>query len=93
MMAHNYFGRFDMHVRVGVLIGLFFSLVGYTSFVNAEPVNQELKVEVIIESAINSWTESILPEIEPMDEQIFTEISPLIDSPESIRLPEDQLTD
>ncbi|NKC01127.1 MAG: hypothetical protein GKR90_21890 [Pseudomonadales bacterium] len=54
----------------------------------AEPVTVE--IQAVLEGAANGWTDAIIADSAPMDEQIFTEISPLIESPDSVRLPEDQ---
>lgn len=60
--------------------------------VNAQPAHEfDVKVENLIGAASNEWVRVILTPVDAMDEQIFTEISPLIDSPEGVRLPEDQL--
>ena len=89
MMVHNSSGHLSLSgnmIRAVVLT----CLVAVAPMAMAEPVKQDLVLESILESAINSWTKTILPEGEVMDEQIFTEISPLIDSPEGVQLPEDQ---
>ena len=49
--------------------------------------------------AEGAWAESLLQlessaqerDSSPYDEQIFTELSPILDSPDAIKLPEDQL--
>lgn len=86
MKVHSFFGRLDMFVRMLS----FLCLISLSSLTSAEPVSADFEFDALIESAVNSWTDPILPDIQPLDEQIFTEISPLIDSPEGIRLPEDQ---
>jgi hypothetical protein len=50
-------------------------------------------------TAEGAWADSLLRlqslaterEASPYDEQIFTELSPILDSPDAIKLPEDQL--
>ncbi len=49
----------------------------------------------IIGELTDGWVDSVMqPQAggqEVLSEQIFTEISPLLDSPEAVKLPEDQL--
>ena len=86
MMEHKCSGRLDMLAR-SLWAGL---LVLAAGFASAEPVTQDIEFEALIESSVNGWVDALLPDVEPLDEQIFTEISPLIDSPDGVRLPEDQ---
>ena len=86
MMEHKCSGRLDMLAR-----SLWVCLLTLTtSSVSAEPVPQDIEFDALIESTVNGWADALLPDVEPLDEQIFTEISPLIDSPDGVRLPEDQ---
>ena len=89
MMVHNSSGHLSLSVNM-IRAVVLTCLVAVAPMAMAEPVKQDLVLESILESAINSWTKTIQPEGEVMDEQIFTEISPLIDSPEGVQLPEDQ---
>jgi hypothetical protein len=44
----------------------------------------------------SAWSQTLLADDEvwlPLDEQIFSAISPIVDLPESVKLPEDQQTD
>ena len=86
MMVHRFSGRSSMLARFIWLA----VLAVLPAVASAEPVAQGVEFDALIESAVNGWTDTLLPDIEPLDEQIFTEISPLIDSPEAVRLPEDQ---
>lgn len=86
MMVRNFSGRFAITAKL--LPAVLMALLWQTG--HAEPVSQALDVRAVLESAVNGWSDEILPDLDPLDEQVFTEISPLIDSPESVRLPEDQ---
>lgn len=86
MMVRKFIGRSNMLARCSWV----FALALLTSLTAAEPVAQDVEFDALIESAVNGWADVLLPDVEPLDEQIFTEISPLIDSPEGVRLPEDQ---
>jgi hypothetical protein len=52
-------------------------------------------VAAALASAEGAWADSLLAldaaAMQPFDEQIFTEISPILDSAEGIKLPQDQL--
>lgn len=86
MMVRKFFGRSNMLAKCSWV----FAIAFLTSVTAAEPVTQDVEFDALIESTVNGWTDALLPDVEPLDEQIFTEISPLIDSPEGVRLPEDQ---
>ena len=87
MMERKFSGRSGMRASA-LLLTLLMAIVAPVA---AAPVGQEVNLEAVIESAVNSWTEALLaPSGDELDEQIFTEISPLIDSPEGIKLPDDQ---
>jgi hypothetical protein len=90
MTVYKYTGAYSMPAKrsmaaSGILLGLL--LLG-TQAIFADPVTVE--IQSILEGAANGWTDAIIADSAPMDEQIFTEISPLIESPSSVRLPEDQ---
>ena len=86
MMVRKFIGRSSMLAKCSMV----FALAFLTSVTAAEPVAQDVEFDALIERAVNGWADVLLPDVEPLDEQIFTEISPLIDSPEGVRLPEDQ---
>ena len=90
MTVHNSTGHYSMRIKLALLAGFAWS---FTSLAMAAPVLPEgvARSLAIVEAA---WVDSLLPEdskLVPFDEQIFTEISPILDSQESIKLPEDQL--
>jgi len=63
--------------------------------VHAAPVNEFTDATAdALASAEGAWADSLLRARErtgSYDEQIFTELSPILDTLESIKLPEDQL--
>ena len=59
---------------------------------SAEPLAES--VAEALATAEGAWVETVLSEASELtsyDEQIFTEMSPILDSSQSVKLPEDQL--
>jgi hypothetical protein len=92
MMGHKSTGRCSMRTR--------FKLLGCLCFVFALPAEATDQcfsdsVASALATAEGAWADSLLDQgdasVVPYDEQIFTEISPILDSQEGIKLPEDQL--
>ena len=91
MMAHSFTGRSVLFIRRFVLLAL----------ISASPLLQtasaddyDIEISEALASADAAWARSLLlPDAEntPFDEQIFTELSPILDSPQGVKLPEDQL--
>ncbi len=90
MMAHSFIGRcalFTKHVILVVLV----SLCPQVLAASAEDFDVEVKDALATLDA--AWTRSLLlPDSEnsAYDEQVFTELSPILDSPQGVKLPEDQ---
>ena len=74
--------------RCALITSLSCVLTVASSVVLGQPADAE--VESLVEGAVVEWTGDLMPAPEPLDPQIFTEISPLIDSPDAVKLPEDQ---
>ena len=99
MMELSSTGRFASTIKrslCGCSVGLLFAAAG----VQAAPVSYgEGDVAAALAVAEGAWADSLLQlessaqerDSSPYDEQIFTELSPILDAPEAIRLPEDQL--
>jgi hypothetical protein len=61
------------------------------SVVSAQPaLTFAERVEGVIESASQSWVQEVVVDVPRFDEKIFTELSPLIEAPAAVKLPEDQ---
>lgn len=93
MMAPTCIGHLAM-ITKQKLIGIVFlwMLAPLSLAAPAPELDEALAVELSL--AEGAWTEimTALPKLEgqPYDEQIFTELSPIVDSPEALKLPEDQ---
>lgn len=85
-------GRCAMSVN-RLLVSLVFLITGAGA--QAAPVDPLTDaIANALATAKGAWTESLLQPAEhtsAYDEQIFTELSPILDGLESIKLPEDQL--
>lgn len=50
--------------------------------------------EALIDAANHGWVDTYLSHPDDaLDEQVFTDISPILDSPDPVKLPEDQRTE
>lgn len=90
-MTHNFFGRCVLPTKLGpALLFCVSSLAAH-----AAPLDQlEGDMALVFEHAQSAWAESLISQghnMLPLDEQIFTDLSPILDSPQSIKLPPDQL--
>jgi len=91
-MAYKCSGRSSLLIKVGLsaLFGLCMSVS-----VQAAPAGSLADAMAqMLEIAEGAWADALLFEdagLMPYDERIFTELSPLLDSQESVRLPADQL--
>ena len=58
----------------------------------ATPVDEvDFNLETLASGPVQNWIQAMEPAVtEAFDPQIFTEISPLIESPDAVRLPEEQ---
>jgi hypothetical protein len=92
MMEHKSTGRCSMRTK--------FKLLGCLCIAFAIPAQATDQcfsdsVASALATAEGAWVDSLLAQgnvsVVPYDEQIFTEISPILDSAEGIKLPEDQL--
>lgn len=91
MMVRRFSSRSNLPTSLGVLMLLLAPLA------IAQPAGQLLPPEAaldIIEGATFDWV-TVLTADEPaaaaeLNEQVFTELSPLLDSPDAVRLPPDQ---
>ena len=92
MMAHKYIGHCNMRTNLRLLGCLCLTLAMPAA---ASDQCFSDSVAAALATAEGAWAESLLAfdgELTaPYDEQIFTEISPILDSSEGIKLPEDQL--
>lgn len=92
MMAHKYTGRCNMPTNLRLLACL--CLVLAMPAAASEQCFSD-SVAAALATAEGAWAESLLADHGvlkvPYDEQIFTEISPILDSQQGIKLPEDQL--
>ncbi len=90
-MTHNSFGRCVMPTKLGPAI--LFCVASLAA--QATPLDQlEGDMALVFEHAQSAWAESLISQGRdtlPLDEQIFTDLSPILDSPQSIKLPADQL--
>ncbi len=90
MMAHSFTGRCALYIKRLTLIALV-STCPQVLAASAEDFEGE--VRDALASADAAWTRSLLlpdPENTAYDEQVFIELSPILDSPEGVKLPEDQ---
>ena len=81
--------RFAAGARVTIAAGAV--LVG--SVVSAAPAPLSPEVQDALDAAEGGWVETIIAdssELLPYDEQIFTDISPIRDAADAIKLPADQ---
>ena len=95
MMVHRFTGRFSLNTRALRGLNVMLGLLLCSSALQAAPVGDfDAQVECALETAEGAWADSLLDIVQPgaaYDEQVFTELSPILDSPEAIKLPEDQL--
>ena len=91
-MAHKYSGRSSLLTKVGLA-----ALIGLCMSVGVQAAPAEILSDAMAQTlaiAEGAWADALLFEdrvLMPYDERIFTELSPLLDSQESVRLPADQL--
>ena len=99
-MEHKYTGRCASTTKRTSKLALCGLLAACTAGLQAAPVDYHGDdLADALETAQGAWAESLIRLEDPTqereggiyDEQIFTELSPILDSPEAIRLPEDQL--
>ena len=94
MMARKFSGHSalitkPMHIKVLAGVVLWLACAGVT----AQPsLTFEQQVEQLIDGASHTWLAEQVEAggAESMDETLFTDISPLIESSEPVKLPEDQ---
>ena len=91
-MAHKYSGHLSLLIKSGLagLIGLCMS--ASVQAAPADALADDLARTLAI--AEGAWADALLLEDSaptPYDERIFTELSPILDSLEPVRLPADQL--
>ena len=104
MMEHNCTGRCALIIERAVSgclrsLALAAALLLFNA-AHAAPVDyQDERLAAALATAEGAWADSLLKleggrgerDTLAYDEQIFTELSPILDSPEAIKLPEDQL--
>lgn len=95
MMAHSFTGRCALYTRTLILRALILlMLVGLSPQVLAASADDfDVQIREALAAADAAWTRSLLlpePENAAYDEQVFTELSPILDSPEGVKLPDDQ---
>lgn len=94
MMEHRFIGRCVLITKAAIW-GALAAIAGQVQAAPAEDYTDAL-LEALA-SAEGAWADSLLGQpsaATPYDEQIFTELSPILDSPQGIKLPQDQqLTD
>ena len=92
MMAHKFTGRCNMRTNLRIL-GCLCLMLALPAAASDQCFTDS--VAAALATAEGAWAESLLGaegvSKVPYDEQIFTEISPILDSQEGIKLPEDQL--
>lgn len=94
MTALKFSGRCVSRIRLAVCL-----LAGVSGFeVQAMPADgmSEAQLQALIDAAQRAWAEVLMAQhdaLEPFDTQIFTDFSPLLDSPNGVRLPADQRLD
>jgi hypothetical protein len=89
-MEHKYSGRCVLCIKSFCLFSL--CLIG-TGSLAAPADDYDIETRQALEAADAAWTKSLLlPDnvSTPYDEQIFTELSPVLDSPQGVKLPPDQ---
>ncbi len=98
MTVHRFIGRYvssmiKIYRRLGLAMAIW--LVGS---VHAAPTESMDTLGDALAIAEGAWADTLLQVRSQdqktwgnYDEQIFTELSPIIDSPEGVKLPEDQL--
>ena len=98
MTVHRFIGRYVLNTssarrRLGLVLAVL--LCGSAHAAPASRIDSAADALAVAEGA---WADTLLQARSQdeqtwgsYDEQIFTELSPLIDSPEAVKLPEDQL--
>ena len=90
MKAHSFTGRCALYTKPVILVVL---LTLCPQVLAASAEDFDVEVREALAAADAAWTRSLLlpdPENVAYDEQVFTELSPILDSPEGVKLPEDQ---
>lgn len=96
-MARRFFGQFNMNTNCNALLLGLIALLCCLPVHGAPEHAQLLDAEAQAASlrlAEGAWVdlEHVGERLsEKYDEQIFTEISPILDSPDAVKLPDDQL--
>lgn len=87
MKGYSFFGLCGIAIRLALANVVLGSCVS----VLATPAVPDLDLETAVSGPVQNWIQGLHgAELEAFDPQIFTEISPLLDSPEGVRLPADQ---
>ncbi|XOV84505.1 MAG: hypothetical protein ACFHXK_05180 [bacterium] len=94
-MAHSFTGPCALFINQSFLKqAMLVALASICLQADAAPAdNYELELREALAAADAAWTKSmLLPDDKnsPYDEQIFIELSPILDSPEGVKLPDDQ---
>ena len=100
MTVHRFIGHSFLSVKASSIVAgsryvTALGLILGSFFLHAAPaLDFDTQVEAALATAEGAWAESLLDITQPgsaYDEQVFTELSPILDSPDAIKLPEDQL--
>jgi len=99
-MAHRSIGRCVSIIELrGIALALLMSLAGAAFGAPGGAGEHAMEdLAAALDTAEGAWVDTVLNagaaregQSTPYDEQIFTELSPILDSLEAIKLPEDQL--
>ncbi len=96
MTVHRFTGCCAMRIRTtvaAVRLAVAAGAILIGNFAAAAPAPLEAEVQEALDAAEGGWVETIIAdsrELLPYDEQIFTDISPIRDAEDAIRLPADQ---
>ena len=87
MLTRKYFGRCSIRTKAA---GLMLVTLLAASFAAAD--GGESGLEIVLDVVEGSWGSLVDGQdvALPLDEQIFTDISPIVATDESVRLPQDQ---
>lgn len=100
MMEHNCIGRCASTIKYFAQVLFCSGMLMHAGTAGAAPVDYYTEdLAAALATAEGAWADSLLQvqsqsaerETSPYDEQIFTELSPILDSPDAIKLPQDQL--
>lgn len=90
MMAHSFIGRCALFIKHMILVALVSTC---PQVLAASAEDFDVDIRDALASADAAWTRSLLlpdPENTAYDEQVFIELSPILDSPQGVKLPADQ---